>query len=611
MRKYFTLFLFTLFGAALFATPVKQDQAKKAAIQFLKSNFKQTKATSSTVELVWSDAGIETKSGTIQINPAVYVFNVTEGVGFVVISGDDVAYPVIGYSDRFNFDSAMPSNVRAWLRGYSAQINWLRENDKQASEATKAAWDALSKGGLQLKTGTTVLLNTALWDQEAPYNDDCPTINDTVAPTGCVATSTAIAMKYHAWPDEGTGSYSYTPTTYGKELTANFAVAYNWDEMPMEYTEGEYTTQQAANVAQLMYNVGVFSQMDYGTEESGALTIDAAAGLVSYMKYDKGLQALEREYYTDAEWVAMVNAELDASRPVVYGGENAYDEGHQFVIDGYNADGYYHVNWGWSGQDNGYFLLDVLDPLDQGTGGNIGGFSLDQDAMFGMQKEQEGSVYKDVLAFFSGQDQGEEFNGLSTNTTEFIENQSFEVIAGFIGNLSIRNFTGQINMALTDSDGNIIEFISDAITETIDIDNGIAKEFTCTITQTIESGYQIRLMYKSSSDGVDEWQWVRAGTDMTGYIDVSTSTSTAIEKAIAVDDNKIQIVLTDNGDLQIQAAQPLQVVNVYDITGRMVKKTSGKSTTSLTVPMQSFSKGIYIIEAVGQRSKSVQKIVKR
>ena len=607
MRKFFTLLLFATVTFILQATPIKLDQARKAALQFITSSFAQTKATAGNLQLVWSDAGKLTKSGEVQINPTLYVFNLTEGSGFVIISGDDVAFPVIGYSDRYHFENdQLPTNLKAWLMGYAQQINWMRAKQiKPALEITKA-WSNLNQGGLQLKSDGGLLLTTALWDQMTPYNDLCPTVSGQKTPTGCVATSTSIVMKYHAWPARGNGSYSYVTETNKISLSADFNTNYDWSNMPMTYKTGSYTAAQAANVAKLMYDVGIFSQMDYNVDDSGAETLNAAIGLVKYMKYDIGLQVLEREYYQSDEWNELVKNELNNNRPVIYGGENSQDEGHQFVLDGYNTSNYYHVNWGWSGTANGYYLLDVLDPDLQGTGGNIGGFSLDQDAMFGVQPLQAGSSYRDVIAFFAAEEDGQTFKGLETSTSTIESNTPFTVVAGFIGNLSIRDFSGNLCVALTDAKGNVKEWVSDPMTVSIGIDDGIARDFSCQIKQPIAQNDQLRLMYKSSD--ASDWQWVRGGSESVGYLELTTTTA---NEAITTAEEAIRIVLSGNESLQISSVKPIDMVTMYDITGRQIKKSTGQQSTMLVIPWQNYSKGIYLIEVIAGSDRRVQKILKR
>lgn len=441
MRRCTFIFFIALLTMSISAAPIDVKQAKSVALSFLKSNFPQTKASESGVTLVWSDAGAVTKSaGSVQ-DATFYVFNREDADGFVVVAGDDVVYPILGYGMQQLFEKdSMPSNLRGWFESYQRQINWIRENKPEVSKDVTAAWNEVRQGKMQLKS-TGTLLTTVLWDQMTPYNNLCPVVNSQRTPTGCVATSTAIAMQYHKWPDVGQGSHSYTSQTYNLSLSATFDTPYQWDNMPSTYTAGQYTTEQAQNVATLMYDCGVFSEMNYAPGNSGALTLTAAQGLVNYMKYDKSLHVLQRDNYQKDEWEAIIKGELDDNRPVVYGGENDQKEGHQFIIDGYNDADYYHVNWGWSGLANGYYLLSVLEPEVQGTGGNSGGgFSLGQDAIISMKKPVEGSTYQDVLAFFYGENEGTVFAGLEATTEDFEENQLFGVQYGYVGNMSIRDF---------------------------------------------------------------------------------------------------------------------------------------------------------------------------
>ena len=348
MRRFTLLFVAALSVLSMSAAPVDMEQARKIALSFIKSNYPQTRSGQETLTLVWTDGVTGTRSGNsdaIASEPTFYVFDRTDAPGFVVVAGDDAVYPILGYGREQTFSKeGMPSNLRAWFDNYQRQINWLRSHNKQASAATRAAWEKLGNGSLQLKS-TGVELTTVLWDQMTPYNNLCPEVSDQRTPTGCVATSTAIAMQYHQWPDVGEGSHSYTTKTYNLSLSATFDTPYQWNNMPATYTAGQYTDQQAQNVATLMYDCGVFSDMDYAPGNSGALMLTAAQGLVNYMKYDKSLHVLQRENYQTAEWESIIKGELDNNRPVVYGGENDQKEGHQFIIDGYNTADYYHVNW--------------------------------------------------------------------------------------------------------------------------------------------------------------------------------------------------------------------------------------------------------------------------
>ena len=608
MRRCTLVFLAALLTMSISAAPVDVEQARSVALSFLKSNHLQTRSSAPELALVWSDAGAATRSGNPSQGATFYVFSQTDGNGFVVVAGDDLAYPILGYGMQQSFrKDSMPVNVRSWFDGYRRQIDWMRENKSMAAKEVTAAWSRLRQGNMQLKSGG-VQLTTVLWDQMTPYNDLCPIVDNQRTPTGCVATSTAIAMQYHKWPDVGTGSHSYTSQTYNLSLSATFDTPYQWDNMPSTYTAGQYTSAQAQNVATLMYDCGVFSEMNYAPGNSGALTLTAARGLVNYMKYDKSLHVLQRDNYQKDEWEAIIKGELDDNRPVVYGGENDQKEGHQFIIDGYNDADYYHVNWGWSGLANGYYLLSVLEPEVQGTGGNSGGgFSLGQDAIISMRKPVEGSAYQDMLVFFYGENGGTVFAGLTATTDDFEQNQLFAIQYGYVGNMSIRTFSGNLVVALVDKDGNTKEFISGEEPVTIEIERGVGQEVPCTITQTIAPGDRIRLLYKSS-DG-SEWQWVRGNSNTTGEIVVAADPSTSTEDITA--GTGVTVSYDATGTVQVTAPVAIKEVVLYDMNGRLMKRQPAAGNTQLSLSYDSYPAGIYVLEVVTAEGRSNHKLVKR
>ena len=233
------------------------------------------------------------------------------------------------------------------------------------------------------------LINTT-WDQGQYYNDDCPADASAVAgcaghvPTGCVATCVAQVMKFWNWPAQGTGNNSYATTSYGT-LSANFAATtYNWASMPNSVV----STNTA--VATLMFDLGVALNMQYGPSESGSYVTSAGSPITNCAQYALGtyfnyaVQGAERSSYSDAAWLSLIENELTAGRPVVYDGDGTAG-GHCFVADGFDASNNFHINWGWSGMDDGYYYMNALNPPSLGTGGGAGGFNANQEALIGVQ----------------------------------------------------------------------------------------------------------------------------------------------------------------------------------------------------------------------------------
>lgn len=605
MRKFFTFLFLTFLTVASYGAPINVKQAKEAAISFLNRNFNQTKALSGNLELIWSDANA-LKAGSSHENASFYVFRLTDKDGFVVISGDDDVYPILGYSmqQTFRVDS-MPSNLRLWFEGYQKQINWIRENKPVVSKAVTDAWAALSTGSFELKAGGN-LLSTALWDQLTPYNNICPVVNGQKSLTGCVATATSIVMRYHKWPDTGQGNFSYTTATHRLRLSASFNTTFDWNNMPMQYITGQYTAQQASNVATLMYDCGVFSQMDYDPDNSGALTINAAMGLVNYMKYDKSLHILTRDNYQTNEWVQILNNEIDNNRPIMYGGQNSSNEGHQFIVDGYADSNYYHINWGWSGQANGYFLLDAFNPETQGAGVNSpGSFSIGQDAVIGIKKPVAGSSYQDVLSYFSGENNGVQYKGITTDASAIVPNTEFYVTAGFIGNFSIRQYNGLIAIALTDKNGNIKQIISPQENISLQINYGANGTFPCKITTSLSPDDRIRGIYKSSDSNT--WQWIRGGGSTVGEILVSNPTA---NETIENSQSQVTVLYTSSDNIEVSAADGISTVSLFDLTGHILHKQTGNNNRLVTISANTYNKGLYILEVVTSKGRSTHKILK-
>lgn len=328
--------------------------------------------------------------------PTVYVFNRSDASGYLVVSADDESGPaLLGYADTGSFDIVdVPENVSWWIKQYSQEI---------ASAANVRENKGLTPRGEDLNIPyfdpVKPICNTR-WNQISPYNAMTPMIDGSHCPTGCVATAMAQAMKVYNWPEHGIGSHTYRPASIDEFLTVNFADStYRWDKMLDTYSETS-AQENIDAVASLMYSCGVSISMQYHPHSAGGNYTNAAKALVNNFNYDKSLRIVSRDYYGIIEWFTMIYNELSEGHPVLYCGRN--DEGgHAFVCDGYSQDGYFHINWGWGGVSNGYFLLTALDPADQGVGGSTAGYNVDQQIVIGLKKPVEGSTVVPVMQFTS------------------------------------------------------------------------------------------------------------------------------------------------------------------------------------------------------------------
>ncbi|MDE7412327.1 MAG: C10 family peptidase [Muribaculaceae bacterium] len=306
---------------------------------------------------------------------AIYVFETSSG--FVVLSADDETAPVLGYSEVKYDAENLPPAFESWLATLSEEIALIRDGEAAAS------YDAAHRE----EFAKIAPLCTTQWSQDAPYNDKCPKVQNDGQRcyTGCVATSMAQVMKYHEWPETGEGVSSYS---WNRQiLRVNYSkTSYDWSNMLDTYSEGEYSQEQADAVATLMRSCGIGVEMNYGTSASGALSGFVAPALGNYFRYDKSkLRYLLRDYYTLEEWEIMIYRSLKEDGPVILDGQSR-EGGHSFVCDGYDTDGFFHINWGWGGLSDGYYLLSALDPFNQGIGGSgdNSGFNFMQDAILGI-----------------------------------------------------------------------------------------------------------------------------------------------------------------------------------------------------------------------------------
>lgn len=306
--------------------------------------------------------------------PAVYLFR--SPAKAMLLPADDAAVPVLGYFDNAP-EGDMPPQLEWWISEYARQIAWAAEHPAAVSRSASDITDERESVAPQL---------TTVWNQSTPFNDNCPFDGDRRAPTGCLATALAQIMNYWEYPAEPSGAITYTDA-YGHVRSCSFdGKPFLWNDMADNYNADEngsvsYTPEQASAVAWLMEAVGHATQMKYSAMGSGAYTFNLGPAIARYFGYD-GPATLQRDYYSAEVWENLVYEHIRTVGPVFYTGANFNNMGHAFVCDGYQGNGYFHINWGWGGLYDGYFKLSALTPDGYGIGGYDGGFNYLQDAVF-------------------------------------------------------------------------------------------------------------------------------------------------------------------------------------------------------------------------------------
>ncbi len=292
--------------------------------------------------------------------PVYYVFNVNNDEGFVIISSETNAYPIIGYSFEsvYNQNNLNPS-FEVEMKNYKAQIVYIREKNLEADDNISSAWEKYSVLKFTKSTSgiTTVgpLIKTK-WDQSCYYNTLCPVGNSGFGycnhvPTGCVATAMAQFMKYWSFPTSGQGQNQYS--SMGAHNVNFAAQTYNWAAMPATLTA------ENNEVAKIMYHAGVSVNMSYSPGGSSASTQDAAFKLVNNWKYSTTTSYQSKDTDNIA-WHFKIRGSLIDGRPLIYRGSGSY--GHAFICDGFQYPDHYHFNWGWGGSYDGYFYISSLNP---------------------------------------------------------------------------------------------------------------------------------------------------------------------------------------------------------------------------------------------------------
>lgn len=314
-----------------------------------------------------------------------YVFANGEDKGFTIVSGDDRMPEVVGYSAQGTYDpDHLPANYVGFMKAYQETVEALLKGDAQVSGGLAEArqWRAERAG----TAAVAPLLGGIKWNQTEPYNNRCPLYDGTNrSVTGCVATAMAQVMMYHQYPKELKATIkAYITKSKGIEIPAiNSGETYDWDNMLPDYSQSDYTSAQADAVAKLMYHCGAAVKMDYGPSSGANVT---PAILATYFGYDADLmQDLTRTCFTLQQWMTLIDNELKAKRPILYSGKSS-DGGHEFVCDGSDGKGLYHINWGWGGYQDGYFDLTILQPQKGGAGSGsaVDGYNRDCSMIIGI-----------------------------------------------------------------------------------------------------------------------------------------------------------------------------------------------------------------------------------
>lgn len=382
IRKTVLLLATALLSLPTMAVTISESEAEQAALRFVNRRSHTGGIDFKSIESrQLQKAALEMRN--------IYGFNISGG-GYVLVSGDDRCYEILGYSDSgsLNLDE-MPAAMRAWLAGYNEAIAEMQSKEIEVrSESTP------------LGAAIEPLLKTE-WYQMAPYNNLCPvapgSTDGASSPTGCVCTAMAQVMYYFRWPESECAEipgYTFNNPYGSMEMPALPSVKFDWDNMLPGYKNCTASDVQNNAVAILMQYCGSALKTIYYPKMSDGREISIATALRSYFGYGDETRCVKRFNYSVSQWEKLIYNELANGRPVPYAGESG-DSGHSFVCDGYDGAGLFHINWGWEGNDDGYFRLSVLNPFDNisvGSSSSLMGYTYDQQAVIGIAPSKNPST---------------------------------------------------------------------------------------------------------------------------------------------------------------------------------------------------------------------------
>lgn len=565
MKKHlFILLTVALFSMSLCAEPITKQQAQQVAAQWLKSKSLSHMMLS---EPMTMKTDVVLKAVNDKGHPYIYAVG-NGGNGYVLVSGDDRAPAILGYVENGSYDERyLPDNMRSWLQHYIDEIAWLQQHNLTSPQ------EVIADLGEPIAKTTT-----SLWDQLTPYNAECPmvtTYSDAActtvrreplpSATGCSAT--ALAQVLYLWRDE----YAKPEVKEGKlsqDIPARVDVIYqsaekegdnripvwlkftdeaipasttiDWSNLIDVYSErdsdGRYITdesnahgtpEQQAAVARLMHVCGSISEMMYGTVYSGGsgtFSNLALKGAAQYLNFSNA--RFEQQFlYSYEEWVQRLYNELKVAKAVYFGGSSS-EGGHAFVIDGYYQEDLFHVNWGWSGlanesnADGGYYRINSMLPINQGTGGAVvnDGYRLNQSFITGLypnapEPAEASAVTASILNTFETQTdvkQGKLRLRLFSNGT----NQTAPVI------------TAQIALCLENESGykSLIP-VCDGLS-TMYLTEGVQTDTVLTWTGVTDGDYKLRMYYRTTLNDDDAWALCTSADN--AYVSVQVSGDQAL-----------------------------------------------------------------------------------
>jgi len=493
LRHLFTILYLLLLPLSAGAVDVSATKARQAAEAFLvQCGVPQTRS-GYLLQLLNYDESAVTRTDVL---PSYYIFNLPQG-GFVIISGCEAAVPVLGYSleHSFSLEEGMPESLSEWLACYESQIQDFRASGANASGQQLARWsNLLTQTGTRSAARDSIDLKTPDWGQGSPFNQGCPL--DTLSKrslVGCVPVAFSQLFYFYKYPEKGTGTIpSYT--THGITVPENtLGRTYNYTKMLAKYKGVSYTSAQATAVSNLCFDVANACQASFGSSSTSASTTGSASRICTYFGYDQGIERNTRNYSSAESWKKMLKESIDAGEPVVYYGNNATSgSGHAFLVDGYDSDGKFLINFGWNGSSNGYYELDAF-----------GAYTKSQGCLTGVVPNRGGSPNYKLSLIYNQLSSGTTYNGLTYVSGTISSGNTIKVKTGSIANVSIYAFSGYFRFGVVDKYNNLKYWTKDSVSVTISAGSSKAYPSVSAVLpsgKTISRGDALKAYFRTSDN---------------------------------------------------------------------------------------------------------------
>ena len=366
----------------------------------------------------------KTRSSQANEQPAYYIFTNPNDKKFVIISGESKLNELVGYGDKMTENpNDQPPYFKLFLKEYERVVKEVR---------SKAATTTPQR---PIRRKVEPLL-TCKWSQYDPFNKYTPLSNGQHTPTGCVATATAQVMFYNKWPKNRPQDYIASTGDDAKK-----SATYWWDEM--KNTTNEMRTEHSRQaVGVLMSDIGKAVNMRYYYRGSDSNLQYACNALRD--KFDYTVRYLDKNFLPANNFLNEVMQEISDGYPVlVVGGP------HAFVYDGYDEQGLIHTNWGWGGENDGYFDINIVTLNVSGFALNSGTFWDDISVVFAHPNDGKAVPFKDIERGLDARTT----TSLTIDKTEANRSESFSAKIEKLGSYSsvkgeLGVFTGKVALAL-------------------------------------------------------------------------------------------------------------------------------------------------------------------